>query len=170
MAENNNRSKKSRKKLNVLTFLLNKALLAIPVSDIREVNRMAEIGVVQNTPDYVLGLINFHGETTPVLNLKKLLLIEPSPLNEKGRWLAVKSGKTFVCLGVDELGGFMELDCETFDETPFGAPDFEDKYIKCYARVKKNLIPVLEVKNIISPQERTVLRKLAKKNKAETEE
>lgn len=148
---------KIRQGLKVLTFLLNKELLAVPVSDITEVNRIARLKRVKKAPDFVIGLINFHGKTTPVLNLKQLLSFEPRELGQKAMWFAVKHGETFVCLAMDKVGKFIDLDRQILDEMPTLADSPEVKYIKCYARVNNELMPVLDVKNIIREREQEVL-------------
>ncbi len=154
MSHNKNLSK-SQSRLKVLTFLLNDQLHAAPVSDIAEVYRIVNLKPVENAPDWLLGLINLHGEATAVLNLKKVLSIEPSGFSHNAMWLAVKNGKSSVCLAVDKLHRMIDLDPKTINEIPILAESPDMKYVKCYARLNNSPIPVLDVKAIISNNKRS---------------
>lgn len=136
--------------LNVLTFFLNEELFAIPVSDLLEVNRMAKCRPVEKATHWVHGVINFHGETTPVLNLKKLLSIETSELNQKAMWLAVHNNGSLLCLAVDKVGEFLHLTYQVIDEMPNLVDGTDVEYIKYYARISDKLIPVLDIGGIVA--------------------
>ena len=64
---------KIQKGLKGLIFSLNEELHAVPVSDIAEVNRIVNLKPAEGAPDWVLGLINLHGETTAVLTWSFLI-------------------------------------------------------------------------------------------------
>jgi len=144
-----------QKQLKVLTFLLNDTLHAAPVSDIAEVNRMVHLKPIESAPDWVLGLINLHGETTAVLNLKKVLSIEPSGFGQEAMWLAVKNGKSSVCLAIDNVHRLIDLEPKIINTIPILAENHDMKYVKCYARLNNSSIPVLDVKAIIGNNKRS---------------
>lgn len=148
----------------IVTFFLNDELYAIPLSDIREVNRMAGIRTVPKAPSYVVGLLNLHGLTSPVLNLKRLLRIEPSELARNSRWVAVKHESFPVCLAVDQLDRIIEVSCEKLDEAPALSKGPETQYLKCCARIDAAIVPVLEVNNLLEEKEKRVLAEILNKN------
>jgi len=137
-------------KRKVLIFSLNENLFGVNVSDLTEVNRIAEYRQVEKGPDWIVGMINFHGKTTPILNLKCLLAIEPSTLAPKAKWLAIPYDDMFVCLAVDDVKHFMDPERHIIDEMPSVADRPEVKYIKCYARIEDTLVPVLDFRTILS--------------------
>ncbi len=144
---------KAPQRIKVLTFLLNNKSYSAPISDIREVNRLVKCRPVEKAPDWFLGMINFHGKTTPVFNLKRLLSIEPSELDQKAMWLAVENNGSHLCLAVDKVCQFMNMDSHIIDEMPKLANGTDVEHIKYYARVNDNLIPVLDVRGIIALSE-----------------
>ncbi len=150
MMSDNESLNKIQKRLKGLIFSLNEELHAVPISDIAEVNRIVNLKPAEGAPDWVLGLINLHGETTAVINLKRLLSIEPSNFSHEAMWLAVKKDKSFVCLAIDKVCRFIDLDPETLDEMPTLTEGPDLKYIKCYARLHDGPIPVLDVKAIVN--------------------
>ncbi len=136
--------------IKVLTFFLNDDLFALPVSDLREVNRFTTCRPIEKAPSWVLGMINFHGKATPVFNLKRLLSVEPSELDQKAMWLAVENNGSLLCLAVDKVCQFMNMDSHIIDEMPDLANGTDIEHIKYYARINDNLIPVLDIQGIVA--------------------
>ncbi len=135
--------------MKILIFSLNDAQFAIPVSDLVEINRIATLRKVEKGPDWVLGMINFHGKTTAVLNLKCLLSVKPSEPGPTARWLAVRYDEAIVCLTVDKVRHFTDLDRHIIDEMPSLGDGPELKYIRCFARIESLLVPVLDCKRVL---------------------
>ena len=147
---------KIQQEVRMLTFFLNNDLYSVSVSDIREVNRLTKHRPVEKAPDWVLGVINFHGKTTLVFNLKKLLSIEPYNLDQKALWLAVENNGINFCLAVDRIGKFLNISSEIVDEMPARKNEYEFGSIKYYIRINDSLIPVLDVKGILALSEKYI--------------
>ncbi len=148
---------RNQQTIKVLTFLLNEEMLGVPVSDIREVHRVTSCKAVPKSPDCVVGLINCHGKTTAVLNLKKLLNFNPSDLAANAMWFGAGRDESSVCFAVDAIRGFIDLPCQCVDEMPVLAEGLETGHIKYYARVDDELVQVIDVDNIIGAREREFL-------------
>ncbi len=136
--------------IQVLIFSLNEKNFAIPLKDVTEVNRVTNLEVVEKAPEYVLGVINLHGKTTPMLNLKKLLDVTPSDPIKNAMWMAVKHNNLLACLMVDKLNGLLELGIDILDEIPILSGEHEVKHIKQYARMDKKLIAILDTAHILN--------------------
>jgi chemotaxis signal transduction protein len=136
--------------IKILTFRLNNSLFAIPATDIREVNRITHMVQTVEESDSVLGLINFHGKTAPVLNLKQLLKINPMKPKSTAMWLAVEWKETLSCLAVDEVTGFLDLSEHDLDPSPNAPEGPVDICVKYYARVGETLLPILDVNLILA--------------------
>jgi purine-binding chemotaxis protein CheW len=160
MYENDN----TKQIVRVLSFYLHERLFSIPLEDIAEVNRITNIAYCEKAPDYVQGLINLHGITTPILNMKKLLNIEFSDFDQSLMWLSVKHDKLSACLAVDKLSNFLNLGKNILDETPTLADGLDMQYIKCFAKIDNMLIPVLNVAKIINEREKQILKQLIQSN------
>jgi len=135
--------------MKVLVFLLNNRPYSVPISDIREINRLVKCRQVEKASQGLLGMINFHGKTTPVFNLKKLLCMEPDTLGQKAMWLAVPNNGSHACLAFDKVCQFLDLDRQSID----GADPLNDvcdvEHIQSYLRIDDNLMPVLDVQSIL---------------------
>ena len=153
--------------VKVLAFRLNEKKMAVPVADISEVNRLARLTAVPKAPDCVLGVINYHGKTTPVLNLKKLLGFSPSELEAAPVWFASGQDGAFVCLAVDALLNFADLPADSLDKLPETAGGHETGHVKYYARIDGELVQVLDVSRVIGDRVREFLRETAEENRDE---
>ncbi len=117
--------------MKFITFFLNGERYAVSVAETREVNRMVDIRSIPKAPAYVLGLINWHGMITPVLNLKELLHINPSQLETHARWIAVKHDGFPICLAVDKLDRIRKIPREELDSTPNLSKCTQTEYLSC---------------------------------------
>jgi purine-binding chemotaxis protein CheW len=157
MKENDN----TKQIIRVLSFCLHKRLFSIPLEDLMEVNRIVDVSCCEKAPDYVHGLINLHGLTTPILDLRKLLKIDSPDSSQPLMWISVKHDKLAACLAVDKLYGFLDIEGAMTDETPTLADGPSMQYIKYFTKINNNLVPVLNVAKIISNKEKKILKTLA---------
>lgn len=65
--------------LNILSFFLDEWEYGLDTEKVREIIRMVEITPVPETPDFVVGIMNFRGEITPIVDLRRRLGLETQP-------------------------------------------------------------------------------------------
>ena len=150
MMKKNNEKSVDDTSIKVLSFFLNQELYAIPVTDIREINRMSASTIKTLKNGIMMGLLNLHGSATCILNLKQILESNPFDLNPTPGWIAVKSQESIVCLAVDTFFRFMEISDRNLSTIPVLKEQPDSEKIKFYARVDDNLIPVLDINYIIN--------------------
>jgi len=141
---NNNYSNKTK----YLSFYLNNEIYAIKIIDICEVNRLANIFKTKTLKDNIIGMINFHGKTTPVLNLKKILKMNNCDKLQSKMWFAYKTNDNFICFAFDKLSKIVEVEDSIIDEVSNIESIHEKQNIKCFIRLNNQLIPVLDLANI----------------------
>ncbi len=146
------RRSKSMENLHIkaLSFLLNQEPYAIPVAEIYEVNRIPASTIKSLKPGIMTGLLNLHGSAACILNLKQILNTEPFELGDAPGWVAVKSHGAIVCLAVDRFSRFMEISENHVSTVPALEGVEDGNFIKYYARVANDLIPVLDIPYILS--------------------
>jgi len=133
-----------------LCFLLNNDQYAIPISEICEVNRIANLFQTQSFHQYVIGMINFHGKTTPVIHLKKVLKLDTVSNESLKMWFAYKSDDRIACFAFDHLYSIFHAPVESIDDVSeiMSMPD--KRFIHAYVRINHRLIPVLNLNQIIN--------------------
>jgi purine-binding chemotaxis protein CheW len=69
----NNKQVSSEAQLSMVLFRLDRQTFAIPITNVRQIIEMVTITPVPQVVQSVVGMINFHGATVPVINLRKHL-------------------------------------------------------------------------------------------------
>ncbi|MBF0100578.1 MAG: chemotaxis protein CheW [Desulfobacterales bacterium] len=143
--------------LKIICFEMNHEPFAIPVQNIREVNRMVHLQKIKKAQPYVLGLINYHGCLTPVLDLRMLINSEPSILTQKSLWIAVNYGQDSVCLVVESIRGFMNIDLKNLCSMPTLVQAKHIDFLLYFAKMNQEFIPIIDVTKLLSVKEKQIL-------------
>lgn len=146
--------------IRVLLICLNEKTFAIPVSDIREVNRVTQLTPVEKSHEFVLGLMVLHGNATPLFNLKKILNMSPDALKENAMWVATRGDDQMACFAVDRLLGFNQIRATDLDRVPFLAESEHVRYVTYYARTGKEMIPVLDIRDVFNVKKQDIFSSL----------
>ncbi len=97
----------------ILIFLLGGEKFGIEISGVIEVNRLPKILPIHSTDNSLIGLINFHGESVPVVALDRFLNLASNGIEkngiEKKIFIALRTKKNPICFLVDGLAGFEKI-------------------------------------------------------------
>jgi chemotaxis signal transduction protein len=131
-------------KTKYLGFYLNSDIYAILISDICEINRIANLYTEKSFDHAIIGMINYHGKTTPVYNLKKILKMDDVNQNALSMWFAYKYVSGVSCFAFDSLFRMLHASEENIDTvSDFATMSIHSQYIHNYLRIDDKLIPVL---------------------------
>ncbi|MBM9614119.1 purine-binding chemotaxis protein CheW [Desulfobulbus rhabdoformis] len=133
----------------VLTFQLDERLYAVPVAELLEVVRPVTLYPVNKAEPYVLGMINYHGVSTPVLDVKRLLALDETARVEPQAWLAVRAENMLVCLCVDQLSQLYRIAPENLDAVPVLIRNENTDYIKQYLRLGQEVVPLIDLQELL---------------------
>jgi chemotaxis signal transduction protein len=134
---NNNHKKK------FLGFYLNNDIYAIPIADICEINRIANLYEEESFDHGIIGMINFHGKTTPVYNLKKILRMNDVQHNTLTMWFAFKHLSGVSCFAFDSLYCMLHASSKIIDNVSNCTMNIHTQFIQTYLRINERLIPIL---------------------------
>jgi chemotaxis signal transduction protein len=134
--------------IKFLGIHLNNDIYAIPVSDICEINRIANLYIEKSFDNTVIGMINYHGITTPVFNLKKILCMKKYNEDTLTMWFAFKHLSGVSCFAFDSLYRMLHASSKDIDNvSKFATMSIHEQYIQNYLRINEQLIPVLTLEN-----------------------
>jgi purine-binding chemotaxis protein CheW len=93
----------------ILTFVVGGETYGVPIAAVREIIKMREITEVPRMPPFVLGVISVRGVVIPVLDLRKRMRLDDTPLTRAARILVVdRDGATYGLL-VDAVSGVVRF-------------------------------------------------------------
>jgi len=128
----------------ILTFLLSGEKFGLEISNVLEVNRLPEILPVHGTEGSIIGLINLHGKSAPVVALDRLLNLR-SEETEKRLFVALRTREGPLCFLVDELVGFEEITEDEIKKFEDMTSKFDASYLQFVCVRSDSMIPVLDV-------------------------
>lgn len=134
-----------------LTFHLNGQTYGLPISTVREINRMAEITPVPRVPEFVVGVMNLRGKVVPVLDLRKRLGLPATAPTKESCIVVVEGPEGEVGMIVDSVAEVIELPDETRQAPPKVAADSDYTTIGAFARRDDKLILILDVGRTLVP-------------------
>ena len=93
----------------MLTFVVGGETYGFPIEHVREIIKIREITEVPRMPPFVLGVISVRGVVIPVLDLRKRMRLDDTPLTRAARILVIdRDGGTYGLL-VDAVAGVIRF-------------------------------------------------------------
>lgn len=137
-----------------LIFRLADKLYGLAAHMINEVVRLPEITPLEEAPTHILGVINWRGRTTPVVDLHLRMGRRSEPLRLTDAVIVLEYGKTTVGITVNEI-----LEVRTFlpgemDPTPqFTDPDHRRGHavVSQVAQTEDELVLLLDPARLLTP-------------------
>lgn len=139
----------------VVVFKLSSNEYGLRVDEVREVLKVQDITSLPNTPDYIIGVTNIRGEITPIIDLRKKLNIydtEEDNENEK-LVMVIEIDNVPVGILVDAVSDVMQISKEQIEDMGEMRKNISGEYIEGIAKINNRLIIILNIKNLVNPQE-----------------
>ena len=153
------------RKDQVVNFRIGKESFGVPIDNVQEIVRVPEITVVPEMPSFVEGVINLRGKIVCIVDLSKRLKIEAAPRAKSSRVLIVEVDDRLIGLLVDSVNAILHIPQEAIEPTPDTVAPVGAGYIIGVGKLHDKLIILLNLRNILRPDE---IRKLAADESAGT--
>lgn len=141
--------------MRCLAFRLGQQRYALPLADIVEILPLLSMRSLAQAPDYIAGLVNYRGQTVPVLDLCQLALGRPCEARMSTRMLVLKLGT--VGDAAQLLGLLVERAVDTLDLAPGSVLPSpvdikETPYLKGLAAQGADLVQLVDVSQLLSDE------------------
>lgn len=142
---------KSIENLSVVVFNVdnNKYALELPV--IERVIPSVEITPLPKVPEKVSGIINYHGDVIPVINIRHMFGLKEKEIDEHDQIILAKTKRRIVGLIVDFVEGILELDNVEHKKTDQKYPFAQ--YISSISIIEDELIIINDLDKFLSLDE-----------------
>ena len=118
---------------HLLVFTLDERKLALPLYSVHHVIRMVKILPVTDISFIFSGLVNIHGQLTPVLDIRKRLLLPPRKINTTDLIIIVNLSTQSIALVADSIVGVIDwrsADDSKADTILSGSEDYVEDIVK----------------------------------------
>ncbi|HEY74457.1 MAG: hypothetical protein DRJ03_05875 [Chloroflexi bacterium] len=148
---------------NMVVFRLHQQTYALPIEPILQIVEMVAITPIPQVSHAVEGVVNVHGATVPVVNLRRHLGLPEKALQLHTPILLVQTADWTVGLIVDEVADVLDLPAEQIarpaDILPEGLG--EAPVLQGLAHTKNGAILLLNLDHLFLPDQARALAQLA---------
>jgi purine-binding chemotaxis protein CheW len=136
-----------------LTFRLSDRAFGVPVSSVREINRMTDITPVPRTPEFISGVMNLRGKIVPVVDLRIKLGLGSQSATRNTCIVVIESESRLMGVIVDAVSSVIELQASQIEPAPSLGDTERYRYLIGMGKVEQDLVILLDVAATLSPQE-----------------
>lgn len=129
-----------------LIFNLGEKNYAIPAEKIKEIVQLPALTVIQKFPEYIVGLLNLRGEIVSVVDLSRLLGLEPEPYTTDYQVLILECNEKNIGIIVSAIKDVTRLDKKTLNPLPYKS---KEKIISGIYKHNDTLIAFLDINLIV---------------------
>jgi len=147
-------------------FTVGNEAFGVDIGQVREINKLQEMLKVPNTPPYIEGLLNLRGKVLTVFNLRKRLGMEDKDFDENCKIIIVDCNDILVGFTVDMVSEIVKVDDGCIEETPPSVLSFDPRFLSGVAKVGEKLVLLLNLANVLSPDEATEIKAFIKENES----
>jgi len=135
--------------LQLVTFMLANQEYAVDILKVQEINRIAEITKVPNSPPYMEGVINLRGKVIPVINLRTKMGFSEKKIDDNSRIIVMDINGITKGLLVDSVSEVLRIPAEIVEPPPPMTSDTNKDIIKGIAKLKDRLVILVEIDRMI---------------------
>lgn len=142
----------------VIIFQLKDEEYAVPVQEVKSIERMQHITRIPRTVPFVKGVINLRGVVTPIIDLRLRFDIEESEYTDTTRIIIVSVGTIEAGLIVDAANDVIDLETDSIEPPPEVVGGVDAEYIQGVAKIEKRLLILLNLTKVLNPEKLSVLQ------------
>ncbi|RLQ95925.1 chemotaxis protein CheW [Falsibacillus albus] len=134
-----------------IVFQLADKEYAIPVNQVRSIEKLQHITRVPGTVDFVEGVINLRGVVTPIVDMRKRFLLPEAAYTESTRIIIVAFNEMEVGFIVDAANDVLDLSADSIEPQPDVVGAIEAEYISSVAKLEKRLLILVHLEKVLNP-------------------
>lgn len=139
----------------IVLFSLDELRYALYLSAVERVVRTVEITPLPKAPDIVMGVVNFHGEIMPVINIRKRFNLPVREIELNDQLIIARTSKRLVGLVVDSVTGVHELGHYQLTDIERAFP-YAD-YLSGIAKIDNDIVLIHDLEKFLSLDEQQVM-------------
>jgi purine-binding chemotaxis protein CheW len=147
--------------VKVVIFNLADKEYAVDINDVREVIRLRKIVSVPDAAEFVEGVISLRGKVVTLINLRKKMGFAAELLNKSARIIITEINSRPLGIIVDNVSAVTDLQKENIT-----IPDealAQAKYLTGIAKINKRIILVVDIRQLLSSEDKAGIESVFKK-------
>ncbi len=145
-----------------LTFELNADVYGIEILNIREIIDFGNITRVPMMPNFIAGVINLRGSVVPVIDLALRFNDKPSVRTKRSSIIIVdveyEQQNLEIGVTVDVVNEVLDISTNNIESAPSFGTKIRTDFISGMGKVNDQLLVLLDIENILSIEELSVIQ------------
>lgn len=139
----------------IVLFSLEEPRYALFLSEVVNVVRAVEITPLPKAPPIVLGIINFHGEIVPVIDIRTLFRLPMRDMRLEDQFIIARTSQRLVALVVDSVNGVHDLENHQVKNAEVSFPYTE--LLSGIATIEHNIVLINDLEKFLTLDDERVL-------------
>ena len=139
--------------LQLVSFKVGEAEFGVDILRVQEINKMMELTIVPNTPNFVVGVVNLRGRIIPILNLRTRLGLPVKEYDLETRIIVVEMEDRTIGFIVDEVKEVLRIPKNITEPPPDIVSGVDSDYITAIGKMEDRLLILLDLAKILTSEE-----------------
>lgn len=139
----------------LLLFQLDDRRFAVPLSVVKRVERIAAVTPLPKAPAIVEGIINYHGQVIPVVNVRNRFGLPPREPGLNDHLLILDTGQRTLAFIIDAAQNVIPVSTDRYVDSGTVFPGME--YVKGVVKLEDGMVLIHDPDTFLSLEEESVL-------------
>jgi purine-binding chemotaxis protein CheW len=153
MGQKENETIVTEELLQLVSFKIGDAEFGVDILSVQEINKMMELTLVPNTPEFIEGVVNLRGRIIPVINLRSRLGLPVKEYDLETRIIVVEMTDKTLGFIVDEVKEVLRIPKSITEPPPQIVSGIDSDYITAIGKLEDRLLILLDLNRILSKEE-----------------
>lgn len=135
--------------VELATFYVGEALCGMDILKIQEINKLMEMTIVPQAPNYVMGILNLRGQIVTIIDLGKRLGLSSITIDDFSRNIIVNSQHEHIGLLVSKIGDVIAADWDKVESPPANIGGIQGAFFKGVFKTENHLIGILDSEKVL---------------------
>ena len=142
----------------LVVFMLAKEHYGVRIAAVESIIKLQPITAVPCSPAFVEGVTNLRGRVLPVIDLRKRFNLPAEESTRDTRIVVVEMNSTLVGMIVDSVSEVLRAPAESIEPPSPIMTTVDSAFITGIAKVGEQLIILLDLEKVLSPEEKADLQ------------
>ncbi len=143
-----------------VVFRLGNEEYGVPITQVKEINRLTTTTKVPRSPVFVEGIINLRGQIIPIIDMKKRFDLALTEYTGDARIIVIQVGDHTFGVEVDSVSEVLRINSNNIEPAPHIVCGIDSKYITGVAKVDDRLLILLDLNKLLSDEEKAQLQEI----------
>jgi purine-binding chemotaxis protein CheW len=140
--------------LQFVVFKLGSEEYGVPITQVKEINRLTTTTKVPRSPMFVEGIINLRGQIIPIIDMKLRFDLLQTEYTNDARFIVIQAGNHSFGVEVDSVSEVLRINTNDIEPAPHIVCSIDSKYITGVAKVGQRLLILLDLDKLLSDEEK----------------